>query len=42
MDKKKTTWFIEPIGEHTNQVLSRELPEENAQRDLVDKEGKKT
>ena len=41
MSEKVITWYIEPIGAHTNEALARELPEENAQRGLPDKNGKR-
>ncbi len=30
MAKVRYTWFIEPLDSHTNEVLARRLPEENA------------
>jgi hypothetical protein len=29
------TWFVEPLDAYTNEVLARELPEENFCRDML-------
>lgn len=34
------TWFIEPLDSHTNEVLARELPEENFCRNMLCEDGK--
>ena len=33
------SWFLEPLNAYTNQVFSRELPEENFFRGLRDRDG---
>jgi hypothetical protein len=32
-------WYIAPLNSHTNEVISRNLPEENMQRDVACKHG---
>ena len=42
MSKKNYTWYIEPLdGGHTNEVLSRELPDTNFLRDKICADGEK-
>lgn len=37
----KYSWFIEPLDSFTNEVISRELPEENCSRETLCADGKK-
>lgn len=35
------TWFLEPSDSHTNEVFSREISEENLNRDIVCGDGRR-
>jgi len=39
MKNKEYTWYVEPLDANTNGVVSREIGDENFQRDLPDKDG---
>ena len=39
MPKKKYVWFVQPLNSHTNEVLSRELAEENLWHSIFCEDG---
>lgn len=39
MKERKFFWFIEPLDSYTNEVISRELPEENFMREIKISDG---
>lgn len=39
MKKKEFKWYVEPQDAHTNEVVSREISDENFHRDLPDDVG---
>jgi hypothetical protein len=41
MAERQYRWFMEPLDEHTNKTIGKELSEENALRDVRDNEGRK-
>ena len=39
MKNKEYTWYVEPLDANTNEAVSREISDENFQRDLLDEDG---
>ena len=39
MTERKYIWLIEPLDSHTNEVISREVPEENFSRGVICEDG---